>query len=289
MGSKIHIELEGNSPEICSLLRKARKWFLEWESIFSRFNPQSELNRLNNRKGHAFQASETLWNLLYLALQAAKETDGIVNPAVLSSLESSGYALSFEKMPSINVSIKMDQITQPISPSFMDIILDVSGFLIILPERMRLDLGGFAKGWSADQAVIRLAESSPVLVDAGGDIRVSGPRLDGQPWKIGLVDPYQPDESLLVLELGQFDSLTAVATSGIQYHQWMVNRELRHHLIDPRTGKPAQSDFQQVTIVSKSALDAEIAAKVVFILGSVKGLGWLDAHPDNFGVLIYCK
>jgi thiamine biosynthesis lipoprotein len=127
-----------------------------------------------------------------------------------------------------------------------------------------------------------LAEYGPVLVDAGGDIAVSGPRRDGKPWPIAVANPHQPDQDgdLLLIRAG------GVATSGTDYRRWQQGGQWQHHLIDPTTGAPASTDLLSVTVVAPDVRTAETAAKVVLLKGSRAGLAWLEQQPALAGLLI---
>ncbi len=126
-------------------------------------------------------------------------------------------------------------------------------------------------------------------MDTGGDIRISGPRTSGKPWRVAIAHPLHPGENLCVLELGvaQTASIRAIATSSPLIRRWHVGSGWNHHLIDPRTGQPAVSDLLQVTVLGPTALQAEIAAKAIFILGGEKGLTWLEANKEMVGILVY--
>ena len=147
---------------------------------------------------------------------------------------------------------------------------------------MRLDFGGVAKGWAADQAAARLAEYAPALVDAGGDIAISGPMVSGDPWPVAVTDPMEPERDLTLLMLRN----ESVATSGRDYRRWARNGEMQHHIIDPRIGRPAETDVLSVTVVAQTASAAEVAAKVALILGSGPGLTWIEAHEQFAAMLV---
>jgi thiamine biosynthesis lipoprotein len=147
---------------------------------------------------------------------------------------------------------------------------------------LSLDFGGVAKGWAAHQAMQRLRGYGPVLVDAGGDIAISGLLSEGQPWAVGIEDPLHPDASLGTLMLGR----CGVATSGRDYRRWKQGDTWKHHIIDPRSGEPAQTDILSATVIAPTVLEAEMAAKVVLILGSQTGLDWLTAHPTFAGMFV---
>jgi thiamine biosynthesis lipoprotein len=140
-----------------------------------------------------------------------------------------------------------------------------------------------AKGWAADQAARRLSGFGPALVDAGGDIAVSGPRTGAAPWTIGVANPFFPDDELETLLLA---GGAGVATSGRDYRRWQRNGQWYHHILDPRTGRPAETDVLTATVVAPTAAQAEVAAKVVLILGRQQGLAWLAARPALAACLV---
>ena len=164
----------------------------------------------------------------------------------------------------------------------MFIVWDVPTRSLIRPGLVRLDLGGVAKGWAADQAVRRLSRLGPALVNAGGDIAISGFKNDGQAWPVGIDDPFITGASFETLKLAR----CGVATSGIDYHRWLKDGIWHHHIIDPRTGLPADTDVLSATLIAPTVMEAEAAAKAVLILGSRAGLDWLEADSGLAGVLV---
>ena len=153
---------------------------------------------------------------------------------------------------------------------------------VTLPAGMRLDFGGVAKGWAAHQAMQRLKAYGPALVDAGGDIAISGRQQNGEPWVIGIEDPFAHGEEYDVLLLGR----CGVATSGTDFRRWQQNGVWRHHIIDPRTGLPAETDLVSVSVVAPTVMQAEAATKVILISGSRDGMAWLERQPELGGILV---
>ncbi|MDR3576511.1 MAG: FAD:protein FMN transferase [Anaerolineaceae bacterium] len=298
MGCGITVLLDNEGSRAFSAIQQVPAWFEEWEQALSRFRPDSELNQLNNSAGCAFQASPILWEVVQVALDNSRWTGGLVVPTVLNSLERAGYALSFDRSqpgggPARQIGTPLADIDgrQNDLLRWNDIYSDPSHQTITLPVGLRLDLGGVAKGWAAQQTMLRLQEFGPVLVDAAGDISISGLDSDGDPWVVSIEDPLQFQESLGELALGQ----AGVATSGIDYRRWLQNGVLKHHIIDPRTGEPAETDLMTATILAPDVVQAEAAAKAVLILGSKVGQDWLAARPQlaaqlalQDGSLIYC-
>lgn len=276
---------EAETPDAARALERIPVQFEGWEQSLSRFRDDSELSRLNRSTGEWVRVSETLWQALRAARNAARQSDGLVLPTLLESLAAAGYDRSFETLgPSTAARETSPAATGAAAPAgtWRDIRLDAWRRSVRLPPGMRLDLGGVAKGWAADRAARLLGRFGPALVDAGGDIAVSGPRPGGQRWPIAVASPLSPGSQLELLLIDR----GGVATSGRDYRRWQSNGRWQHHILDPRTGLPAETDVLSATVIAGDALKGETAAKAVLILGSRDGLGWLDARPEFAGLMV---
>jgi thiamine biosynthesis lipoprotein len=280
MGCSMAALLDNEGPQAAKLLEQVPGWFEEWEQVLSRFRPDSDLNQLNRSAGKDFPADPTLIKVIKAALEDARWTGGLVVPTIREYLEIAGYDRDFDLVspvqpgqPSFSKRINL--------PDWRQISIDDTNQTIFLPAGMTLDLGGIAKGWAAHQAMQRLREIGPALMDAGGDIAISGPQADGQPWLIDIADPLQVQESLDMFALEG----CGVATSGIDHRRWLQGDVLKHHIIDPRQGEAAKTDLASVTVIAPDVIQAEAAAKTVLILGSQQGLEWLEGNPGMGGLL----
>lgn len=290
MGSRMAAFLDREDEPAAQALRQVPAWFEAWEQALSRFRAGSELSRLNASGGRAFAAGPVLLDVLRAALSAAEWTGGLVVPTLLGELERAGYDRSFELIRSGGPGRSEPEAASRLSVPWHAVRLE-SGGLIRLPPGCRLDLGGVAKGWAAQQAVLRLRELGPALVDAGGDIAAStegaSPSgdlgLSGGCWPVAIDDPLLEGEHLGILALGN----QGAATSGIDYRRWSFLGRQMHHLIDPRTGRPAETDLLSVTVVAPDVLLAEAAAKTVLILGGQAGLEWLADRPELAALLVF--
>ncbi len=151
-------------------------------------------------------------------------------------------------------------------------------------DGMSLDLGGAAKGYAVDRAVEVLQGDGARggLVEAGGDLRFFGRKVDGRPWRIALAHPRRPGELIPLGEVG----LPAVATSGdYQRFFWEGGRRY-HHILDPRTGYPAWSAVS-ATAWARTARDADILSTAFFVLGPEEGIALAERLPDVEGLVIY--
>jgi len=280
MGSRMLAVVDNESPAADYALRRIPDRFKEWEQVLSRFRFDSELSRLNRLTGQPVKVSGILWEVFMAARQAEAFTGGLVRPTVLDALIQAGYDRSFDLVPAARNAAPAGVLDLPALSTAIN--WDEPTRTLFLPESVQLDFGGVAKGWAAQKAACLLMEFGPVLVDAGGDIAISAPSLDGQPWAIGILDPFQPHINFETLRLEH----GGVATSGTDYHRWQQGGVWNHHLIDPATGLPAESDVLAATIIAADALQAEAAAKAVVIAGSQSGLEWLEADPTLAGVLV---
>lgn len=309
MGCEMGAGLDSEHGEARARLAEVPRWFAAWEGCLSRFREHSELSRLNRSGGSSMRVSRTLWWVTQAALRAAQQSDGLVSPTLLGALESAGYDRTFEDIgdrerlaerPDLTPSPRVgegrgggragergrtaDERTTPTGADgdWRAIRCEAKGRTIWLPAGTRLDLGGIAKGWAADRAARRLGAFGPALVNAGGDIAVSAPPTGERGWPIGVADPAAADRPLALLCV----PCGGVATSGRDYRRWQYNGRRWHHLLDPRSGLPAETDVLSATVVAPSAEQAEVAAKVALILGSEAGLIWLEERPQLAGLLV---
>jgi thiamine biosynthesis lipoprotein len=280
MGSRMQAMLESPASEPPGDLGQVPVWFEEWEQVLSRFRSDSELCQLNIHTGEKTRVSQVLWDVYQESLEAEHLTNGLVTPLVLEALMHAGYDRSFDVLLNSGSYLLPDYETSEVSLN--DILVDARTRSITLPRGARLDFGGIAKGWAAHQAVQKLKQVGPALVDAGGDIAVTGPLLNGERWEIGIENPFDWNSNLGIIHL---DS-GGVATSGKEYHRWMRNGIIQHHIIDPRTGFPAETDVLTATVIAPTVMEAEAMAKFVLISGSQAGLERLNGDDHLAGLIV---
>jgi thiamine biosynthesis lipoprotein len=284
MGTEVQFWLWNNHEQRAQqALAAGEHFFARTEARLSRFHADSELSRCNRAAGQPFAASNVLFELVASALAWRDQTDGIFDPAVLNSLIAYGYDRSFNAIaqgsgqPTEAAGQRRTQV-QPVDSSGIRL---GPGQCILLPAGVGLDLGGIAKGWTIQQVADRLGMWGPCLVDAGGDIACRG-TPPTEPWVVTVANPADAQENIAVLTLDN----EAVATSSRVRRQWRHEGQAAHHLIDPRSGAPAETNLLSVTVVAPRLPDAEIYAKCALILGEEHGLAWLSEHPQVAALLV---
>lgn len=264
MNTDIVLAAEGKASEIARSFADAHELFNAYEARLSRFLDASELSRLNRSGGAWFEASDDLYELVKLASDLSDETEGLFDPTILDALENVGYDKSIDEIRSHGVSRPVRSI-QSATFDFGSIEFNSDDRSIRLVQGTRLDLGGIAKGWAAERVARRLGEiSDACAVSAGGDMFILGLPHCESAWRVSLEDPRDPERTLAVLRI----TSGAVATSSTTRRSWSQGGATRHHLIDPRTNLPAESEWLSVTAIAPSAAVAEVYAKALLIAGS---------------------
>jgi thiamine biosynthesis lipoprotein len=237
-------------------LRRIRQLFDERDNVFSRFRADSELNRVNAARGRIVQLSPLFAATLRRALDMAEATNGLVDPTLGRAIEAAGYDADF-------VDLEPDSRLPGRAPPGCWQSLRLVGRLLFLPANVKLDLNGVVKALAVDDALALLEGEG--YISAGGDLATWGP-----------LDVALPGGEAVRLTRG------ALSTSGRSARAWLRGGELQHHLIDPSTGRPSESPWEQVTVCGDSCLTADVAAKAAFL--AEDGPSWLDERslPGRF-------
>jgi thiamine biosynthesis lipoprotein len=278
MNTTILLGADGDPEQVNEGFQQAEEQVHRHEQRFTRFSNTSELAALNRSAGDWFQASPEFYEVVHLAYDAFRETGGLFDPGILSALEWAGYDRSMDEVRSrVNTMAPTAYRFHRSSPDFSQVLFDPTQHAISLPEGLRIDLGGIAKGWIAEQAAYRLNRfSNACVVDAGGDIFAIGKPGDADKWTIALEDPFDPNHDLAILSVGQ----GGVATSTVTKRRWQQDGQERHHLIDPRTGLSAQVFWVSVTVIADRTTRAETLAKSLLIAGPEGAHDLIANHPD---------
>lgn len=265
MGSHMGVWLESDKVD----LQVVEDHFREAEARLSRFQPDSELMRLNGRSEEWVPVSSELWAIITKSIALADNTDGLFDPTLLPEMKRAGYQHSFNSLT--HEQAQTDTPEQKASHLFRyrDIGLDEAQQAVWLPAGVQLDLGGIAKGYTAQEVVNKLSPHGACLVDAGGDL-VAGQAPSGlRGWPVGISAPYNggdiADERPNMLRM--WLTYSCLATSGIDYRQWQTGNGRKHHIIDPRTGTSAETDLLTVSVMMADACEAEAWATTSLILG----------------------
>lgn len=267
LGTEITVAVT-DVTQLSTVLEHTHRCIDDIDQTFSRFRPDSELERLHGAGAGAHRVSPLFVELLEQALLASRSTDGLFDPTVRDALEAAGYDRSIEDIEAYGPG--------PARPPeaagrWTEIDVDSRRCTVSLPDGVRLDFGGIGKGFAVDYTLRRMIGiDCGVMLSAGGDLAVAGPAPEDG-WICGISTTADaPVEDSVLLRRG------AIATSGIGRRSWIRDSTQLHHLIDPRLNAPAESPWTFVTVVAATCVAADVAAKVAWLKGS-HGPGWIES------------
>jgi thiamine biosynthesis lipoprotein len=231
------------------------------------FSDKSELAAINRNAGIA-------------PVKVSRETVGVIERAIYISQKSGG---AFD--PTIGPEMRMWDFFKKVKPTdasikkklflvnYRDVILDRDSSTIFLRRTgMLMDLGGIAKGYAADLALANLRQSGigAGIVAAAGDIRAFGLKPDGSLWNVGIKNPRQQSEADELIAKARLTN-KAISTSGDYERYFIEDGKRYHHILDPKTGFPADQ-CRSVTVISDSGIYADGFSTAVFVSGPEKGM-----------------
>jgi thiamine biosynthesis lipoprotein len=266
MGSDVHLIVVDGNDEMLSF---ARGRIDELESRWSRFRTDSEISRLNSSRGAPIEVSDDTVLLLEQAIEAWRLTGGSFDPTLLDALRAAGYDRSFDDLTgqgdAVLPALRFDR------PDVHDI--EIDGSMVRFPLGLGFDPGGIGKGLAADLLAHELMQqgAAGVCANMGGDLRVAGTSPHGGTWTLAIDHPHLAEPLALVgLAAG------AIATSTVLKRVWTVGGHSRHHLIDPATGQPADTDVALASVIAGTGWQAEVLAKAALLRGRDRAFDLLD-------------
>jgi thiamine biosynthesis lipoprotein len=270
LGSRVRLlvgppaDADGNDARLAAL--EAEAFLRSFHRRLTRFDPASELSRMNAAAEQTVAASPVLLAAVQAALWAAAGSGGLVDPTLVAELERTGYARSLVgRAPApLREALAAAPARAPAAASpgraWRHVTVDFERSEVTRPPGVRLDTGGIGKGLAADLCALRFGSQVSFAVDAGGDIQVGG--RAPLPRAVDITHPLGGGVAhTLRITTG------AVATSGISNRIWRRADGFAHHLLDPSTGRPAWTGVIQASALAESTVEAETLAKMAFLGG----------------------
>lgn len=255
MGSTISLQAKISDEKP---FMEIQKLFAEYEQAASRFIKDNPLDEINKHLGEWVDVPSCLAEMIQASYVAYRYTNGSFDPRILGNLIAAGYVETFENNKWSSMTTRTVSIVEPWAPEIRPTSVRVG--------KMPIDLGGIGKSFTAKKAAEILSQhSNDYFVNAGGDVVFAGLSPEGEKWKVSVENPYDINKTAAVIEVSD----VSVATSSIAKRQWITSDERRmHHIINPRTGQPADGEIVAVTIIHPDAVWAEIWAKSLFFMSS---------------------
>ena len=243
------------------------------ESVLSRTAEGSELYALNASDGETvtYGADDILPALIEAALTISDATNGAFDPTLAPVLDAWGFTKDLHRVPSA------DELAALLARTGRDKVAlekTADGYSVALSDGTQLDLGGIAKGYAADLLRAQLEEEgvTSATLDLGGDVFVMGKKSDGSDWRIAVKDPGDTESYLGIVSASD----AFIVTSGVYERYFEENGVRYHHILDPKTGCPAESGLVSVTVLCKNGAWADALSTACFVLGTDKALALRD-------------
>jgi thiamine biosynthesis lipoprotein len=270
MGTQISTVFPGTTSDRAVMIAfdRVAKIFAEEDRRFSRFRDDSELIAVNAASGRWTSVSADFELLLRFALRQAERTGGLFDPTVLHAVIAAGYDRDYDE-----VLAGARGALHPPHPCGRWVEIDLRPGRLHLPAGVGLDLGGVAKGWTADLAAEAAVDSGLhwAVVSAGGDLRIAG---DTTGIDVAIEDPWVATEEVARLRLTR----GALASSSTTRRAWGPGL---HHVIDPRTGAPSDAAALQATVWASTCAEAETLATWAILTGPAA----LDTVPGAIATI----
>lgn len=258
-------------------LQAARKEVERLDSLWSVTKPDSEISRLNRAEGKAMQVSKETMELLRYAQDMYQKTNGLLDVSLYPLLSAWGFTRDTQQVPSDEI------IAQTLAGRGIDRV-QLERDSVMMPAGVELEFGSIGKGYAADlvATTLRAYGATSAILSLGGNITVMGKKPDGTPWRIAIKDPSDTEKMLGVVELSE----ESLATSG-GYERFFIENGVRYgHILDPRTGWPAETDLLSATVIAKEGRNADALSTTLYILGLDRSIDFYLAYRDFDFILV---
>lgn len=271
---------EDAPPQVSTAFHKLRAMCEQYENLFSRTIPTSDVARINGAQGEAVVVATETAQLVVRALTYCEKSGGVfdVTAGCLTRLWDFHRGIVPEKQT-------LQQAVQHVDWHTVSVFQENDTWYVQLTDPdAALDVGGIAKGWIADELGKYLQHEGfeNFLINLGGNVLAHGHNAKGKPWTIGITNPF-PDQSENVVVRCTGES---VVTSGTYERCFQKNGVLMHHILDPQTGFPVVTDAVGATIVCEKSIDAEGFSTTALALGVEGGLAFCKAQPEIISAIL---
>lgn len=279
LDTAIGLKVYGSKRE--EVLKKLENRINELDELLSTGKETSEVSRLN-RSGKAVLSKITA-NLVKRSLEIYQKTDGLFDITIYPLMELWGFPSKNYKVPSDK------EIKEKLKDVGSDKIIfdEAAGEISFKNRGMEIDFGGIGKGYITDELVKILTEEKveSAIINLGGNVFGFKKKPDGSLWNVAIRDPNEPDKYMAVIKLED----SAVITSGGYERYFEKDGVTYHHILDPRTGKPSNSNLKSVSIVSKDGTLADALSTSLFIMGEEGAAEYWKKNGNNFDIILMTK
>ncbi|MEX0124609.1 FAD:protein FMN transferase, partial [Clostridium butyricum] len=274
---KIAIDLEDEKM----ILEKASNYMRNLEKKLNFYDENSEISLINRNSGIRFvKISEDTFNVIKNAKFCSELTNGAFDATIAPLVKKWSINSSSPKVLSIEEVNTVKSLVD-----YKDILLCEDSKSVMLARKdQEIDLGGIAKGYIADK-IIELYKENGIksgIINLGGNVKVLGKKSDDLMWNIGIIKPEKhANENIAVVSVEDM----SVVTSGAYERAFSYNGKMYHHIINPITGYPAETDLKSITVICKDSVHADALSTPLFIMGKYKAYEFMKSKQIS-GIMV---
>jgi thiamine biosynthesis lipoprotein len=280
MGTVISVKIYDSNDE--SILDEVFNKVKDLESILSINEEGTLIDKINEASGvNPVEVDEDTYYVLEKGLEYGKISGGRFDITIGPLVKLWSIGLEGQKLPT------QEEIDSKIPLiDYNDLVLnDKNNTAFLKREGMIIDLGGIAKGYTADIISDMLTERgvNSAIIDLGGNILAKGKKVNGDLWKIGIQNPdAERGGTVGIIKVEN----KSVVTSGIYERYFEENGVRYHHLLDPKTGYPYENNIAGITIVSDKSIDGDALSTTVFAMGIEDGLNFVNSQEGIDAIFV---
>lgn len=275
-----YMTLSCSGPGAEEALAEAKAELLRLDALLSTGSENSEIARIN-RDGNGCLSPESL-AMVQQALTLWEDTDGAFDITIYPLMELWGFTGDSPARPT-------EEEREALLPLCSSSLLTLEESRLTLTEGQGIDLGGIAKGYASTRlmGLFRSRGITSAVVSLGGNVQALGSKPDGSPWRCGIRDPFHPENPDSFLGIVSIRD-QAVITSGAYERNFTdeADGETYHHILDPKTGMPAESGLISVTVVSSDGCLADGLSTACYVMGAERSLAYWQQHSDRFDLIL---
>lgn len=271
MDTLVQMRAHGENAE--AAVEASMERIREIENLMSKTIETSDIYQLNNNPETEIEIDQESMKVLEKAVDFAEITDGDFDPTIGALVELWGIGTENAAVP------EEAEINDALANTGYEHLILKENSAEITKAGVRIDLGGIAKGYAAEEVkkVVQEYQIEHAFVNLGGNVLVIGNKVDGSPWKIGIQDPREGRGDVMAI-VDAVDK--TIVTSGNYERYFEEDGKLYHHILDPRTGYPADNNLLSVTIISENSFDADALSTAVYVMGLDNGMQFIEEMED---------
>ncbi len=274
MDTIIDITIYGENYE--NAFKECSKELNRLDKLFSVTDENSDIYKINNSNSERVEVNKDTLSVVTSAIELSNITNGDFDITIYPLVELYGFTTDEYYAPT------QEEIDEKLNlVNYKNIIIDDTS--IAIDKGMAIDLGGIAKGYASGSLKEILIDNGveKAIISLGGNVETVGIKSDNEKWQVGVQNP-EAEDIIMTLAVGE----TTVITSGAYRRNVTIDGEFYHHIIDPKTGKPADSGVKSVTIVGDDGVHGDALSTALYVKGEKEGIEFLKENKDIKAIVI---